>query len=120
MTKPTDDRPEDESSIPPVTLPEGGFQSRIPPYLLEGKSEAEQFILNEASKMSGFVEWAAPILVDMSMQTRRTNGRVSRLETYRDILKSWWALSGAILAIIGGVAAAVEVVEFVLAHFVGH
>jgi group I intron endonuclease len=47
-----DTRPEDHSNIPILTLPEGGFQSRIPAPFLEGKSDEEKFVYNEISKMA--------------------------------------------------------------------
>ncbi len=100
--------PEDDSEIPAITLPPGGFTSRIPPHLLAGKTESEQYMLNAVSRMDHFVEWAAPLLVDSNRQSRRTNGRVTNLEKVRD---SWKSKKGMVVMLVGGVCALVGFFE---------
>jgi hypothetical protein len=123
-----DTRPEDHSDIAPIELPINGFQSRIPPHLLEGKSESEQYILNEVSKMGHFIEWAAPLMVDSNQQQRKTNGSVkilkanvgdldlkkeiARFRKFQDMFKSWWALIGGLVILVGGIASVAQLVQF--------
>lgn len=108
-----EDKPEDSSDIAKVELPINGFSSDIPPYLLEGKSEAEQFILTEVSKMGHFIKWAAPVLVDNNLQARRSNGRLKTLEAFKAMFTSWWGFAGAVLSVIGGIAGVIAVIEFI-------
>jgi hypothetical protein len=107
-------KPEDKSDIPQIEIPAGGFQSRIPTHLLRGKSDEEQFILTEVSKMAAFIEWAAPIMSDSNLQARRTNGRLKAVEAWKAMFTSWWGFVGAILSIVGGIAGLVAVLDFAL------
>lgn len=112
---PDDPKPEDKSDIAVLALPNGGFQSRIPAHLLKDKSEEEQYIFGEVSKMASFIEWSAPIIVATHEQSRRTNGRLKGLEAWKAMFTSWWGLFGAILSIIGGLAGLVAVLQFFIA-----
>lgn len=120
--------PENLSDITKIEAPQ--FQSRIPAYLLEGKSESEQFILNEVSKMGHFCEWIAPIIISSNQEARKTNGRVKRLEAnvgdldihaevekgrdFRKMFKSWWMLVGGLFALIAALAGVVQVAAFLV------
>lgn len=112
----TSSHPEDQSEIKAAELPHQGFQSQIPDYLLAGKSEAEIYILKEVSKMSQFIEWSAPILLDNNFQARRTNGRVKGLEGWRLKLTTGWGVVAAtaafLLSVIGGITGIIEVINF--------
>jgi hypothetical protein len=110
----SDDHPEEHSDIAPIELPEGGFQSRIPPHLLEGKPESEQYILNEVSKMGHFIEWAAPILLSSNLEARKTNGKVKTLWALKELLTGYKGLVVALFAIIGAVSGVVAIVQFVM------
>lgn len=105
-------KPEESSDIPVLELPKDGFQSRIPPSLLAGKPDEEQFILNEVSKMAAFAEWAAPILVSSNLEARKTNGRVKRLEGWKNMFSSWWVLVCGIFAVIGGISSIVAILQY--------
>lgn len=107
-------KPEDLSDIPPVEVPNDGFASEVPPYLLANKSEAEQYIITSMSQMSAYIKWSAPILVESNKSIRITNGRVKSLEAWRAVFQSWWALALGGFAIIGGIAGAIEVLDFLL------
>jgi len=108
--------PENQSEIPIAEIPKNGFSSQIPAYLLDGKSEAEAYILTEVSKMSQFIEWAAPLLVDNNLQARKTNGKVKRLERWKLKLTTGWGMVvtvfGFILAVIGGIQGLVAMAEY--------
>ena len=116
---PSDDapsHPEDHSEIKAAEFPAGGFSSKIPEYLLEGKSEAETYILKEVSKMSQFIEWSGPLLLDNNLQARRTNGRVKKLEGWQLKLTTGWGMVATslafILAVIGGVEGIITLLAF--------
>ena len=107
MSDDTSSHPEERSEIPIAEIPKNGFSSQIPAYLLDGKSEAEAYILTEVSKMSHFIEWSAPLILDNNLQARKTNGRVKGLEGWRLKLTTGWgmvvAVFGFVLAVIGGI-----------------
>jgi hypothetical protein len=113
----TSSHPEDQSEIKAAEFPAGGLSSKIPEYLLEGKSEAEIYILKEVSKMSQFIEWSAPLILDNNLQARKTNGRVKGLEGWRLKLTTGWGMVltaiTAILALIGGIEGLITLATFV-------
>lgn len=108
-----DDRPEDHSDIEPISLPPNGFQSRIPAYLLEGKSDSEQYVLNEVSKMGHFIEWSAPILLSSNVEARRTNGRVKTLWALKELFTGVRGIIIGTLGFIGSLAGVFELIKLV-------
>jgi len=108
---------ENKSDIPAVELPLDGFQSRLPAYLLEGKTEAEKFLLTEMSKTTHFIEWAAPILVNSNLQSRRTNGKVAVLWGYKEVLASWKGVIATIAGLAAFVASITEIYPWLKAFF---
>lgn len=64
------------TEIPKLELPQGGFKSDIPQHLLRGKSDGEVWLLEKASKMDNFIEWAAPVLVQINQHQRKTDSTV--------------------------------------------
>jgi hypothetical protein len=108
-----------ESTYPEIKLPL--ITSDIPPHLLASMTPESKYILEQVSALGQYMRWSAPVLVAINQQTRMTNGRVISLEQTREkvtgALKSWWAIAGGIFAILGGIAAMVEIIEFVKAHW---
>jgi|GEM_PF-4725450 hypothetical protein len=87
-----------ESSFPALEPPD--LNSSIPPYLLEGSTPAMVYLLQEQSKQSRFNEWAIPALMEISQQTRKTNGRLLVVEKWKDKVTSIWGLAiGAIVVV---------------------
>lgn len=109
---------EDHSDIPPVSLPPNGFVSKIPAYLLEGKSESEQFVLNELSKMSSFVEFAGPLMVSTLNQCRRTNGKVAIMWNIKEMALGWKGLLGTIAGLAAFIASVFEIWPYVKHFFI--
>jgi hypothetical protein len=112
-----DKKPEDQSEIAELTLPITGFASKIPPYLLEGKTEAERFILTEVSKFSEFSTWAAKVMVETHLEVRKTNGRVRAIEAWKSLFTSWYGFAGAVLSVIGGIAGLIIAIQTIAIFF---
>ena len=116
MPDDTASHPEDQSEIKAAEVPPQGFQSQIPEYLLAGKSESEAYILKEVSKMSQYIEWSAPIIVDSNLSIRKTNGRVKGLEGWRLKMTTGWGMlvtvGTCLLALIGGIEGIVTLMNF--------
>lgn len=104
------DNDETESTIPALEKPE--FKSDIPPHLLANASENEKYVLEQLSMVMQYVRWSSQVEVDTNHQVRKTNGRVIKLERWKEMFSSWWALLLAILTIVGGMAGLVEVIKF--------
>lgn len=85
--------PEDNSDIPEVRIPDGGFKAEIPEFLLQDCSPKERYILEQLGALENYTKWSAPIAVDSNRSIRRTNGRVNRAEDdikqLKDQIQSW-------------------------------
>lgn len=97
---------EDESTYPEIELPT--FKSDIPAPLLAGSTEEARYILENLSMLTQYVKWSAPVLIAINEQTRKTNGRVIRLESWRAMFSNWWVLILGAATIGGGIAGLVE------------
>lgn len=117
MAEDVENHPENSSDIAPLTLPENGFQSRIPSYLLEGKTEAEQYILNEVSKMGHYIEWSSKVLMSSNLEARRTNGKVKTLWALKNLFAGYKGLVIGIFAAIAAVTGVLEIAQFIIAHW---
>jgi hypothetical protein len=101
---------EEESSYPEVKLPD--LKSDIPVHLLTDASPESKYILEQLSVLSQYAKWSAPVLVETNQQTRKTNGRLLRVEAWKGMFTSWWALLMALVALVGGVAGVIEAIRF--------
>ena len=97
---------EEESTYPEIKLPE--LKSDIPPHLLNEASEEAKYILEQLSVLSQYAKWSAPVVVEISTQTRKTNGRLIRVEKWKEMFTSWWALTAGFLAVA---AAVIEIIH---------
>lgn len=102
-------RPEDQSNIPVLTLPEGGFKSRLPEHLLAGKTESDQYMLNEMSKIGHYIEWSSQATVTLNSQLRHTNGKVKTMWALKEMLTGYKGLAVGLFAVIGAASGAVEI-----------
>lgn len=78
--------PEYDSDIPEVKIPDNGFKSDLPDFLLEGCSPKDKYMFEILGEVKHYMNWSAPIIVDSNLQVRKTNGRVNKLE---DQISSW-------------------------------
>lgn len=101
---------EEESSYPEVKVPD--FKSDIPPALLGNTPEETRYILEQLSIQSQYLRWAAPVLAEMNLQTRKTNGRLARVEAWKAMFTSWWGLLLGLFAVVGAAAGVIEVLSF--------
>ena len=113
----SDDSPkhiEDESTYSKLEIPT--FKSDIPEPLLMSASDETKYILEQLSILSQYAKWSAPVLIDSNLQSRKTNGRLMRVEAWKAMFSSWWALALGLFAVIGGIAGVVEVLNFIQSH----
>jgi hypothetical protein len=96
--------PEDDSDIPEIKLPDGGFKAELPDSLLHECSEKDRYLYESLGQMKEYIRWSAPIMVDLNKQVRRTNGRVTKSEDDIDQLtekiKSWIKFKDNVLNIV--------------------
>ena len=92
----------DESSYPQLELPE--FESTIPPHLLEGVSKETQFVMENLNIQTQYIKWLCQSAIDTNLQVRKTNGRLKKVETWKEKISSIWMVSAALLTFSGTMA----------------
>lgn len=79
---PDESTPLFKSSLPELRLPAEGFQSSLPPHLLEGADEQTRYIMNEISRNSAATEFACRAAVTHNEHLRTLNGRTGKNEKH--------------------------------------
>lgn len=97
-TIPTDSS-EDDSTYPRIELPE--FNSSIPEHLLENVSKENRFVMENLSIQTQYIKWLCQAAVDTNQQVRKTNGRLIKVENWKEKLSQWWVAAAAIFAVSG-------------------
>ena len=88
-----------ESTYPQLELPE--FESTIPSHLLTGVSRENQFVMEHINIQTQYIKWLCQAAVDTNQQVRKTNGRLKKVETWKEKLSSMWVTSAALLTFSG-------------------
>ena len=88
-----------ESTYPQLELPE--FESTIPEHLLTGVSKETQFVMENINIQTQYIKWLCQSAVDTNHQVRKTNGRLKKVETWKDKISNIWVTSAAILTFSG-------------------
>ncbi len=70
--------PPSKSSYRPIEKPD--FSPNIPPYLVDGMSDQDRFIVENLSVMSQYAKWSVETQMMVHEQVRATNGRLLRVE----------------------------------------
>jgi hypothetical protein len=109
---PDKDNIEPESTFPVLEKPE--FKSDIPPHLIKEVGESERYMLDQLSIVSQYVAWSVKAQMDTNAAVRRTNGRLIKVERWKEMLQSWWVLAGVAVSVIGGIGALTGIADFVL------
>lgn len=84
-----------ESTYPQLGLPE--FESTIPEHLLAGVSRETQFVMENINIQTQYIKWLCEAAIDTNHQVRKTNGRLKKVETWKDKVSSVWVVGGAFL-----------------------
>lgn len=88
-----------ESTYPQLELPE--FESTIPPHLLLNVPKETQFVMENINIQTQYIKWLCQSAVDTNHQVRKTNGRLKKVETWKDKISSIWVTGAAILTFGG-------------------
>lgn len=118
MPTPPDDIP--ESTYPVLVKPV--FTSQIPAPLLERASESDKYLMSQISILSQCTHWSMDVLADVNAQTRRTNGRVTRLEGQVQALQQARhdrQVNWGLVAKVGGWVGGLIVVVYYLTQIAG-
>jgi hypothetical protein len=107
---PDQDNIEPESTYPALEKPD--FKSDIPPHLVKDVGESERYILEQLSILSQYVSWSVKAQMDTNSAVRRTNGRLIKVERWKTMLQSWWALVMVVMAVLGGLGTIISVADF--------
>lgn len=90
-----------ESTYPQLELPE--FESTIPPHLLNGVSPENQFVMEHINIQTQYIKWLCEAAIDTNQQVRKTNGRLKKVESWKDKLSSLWVTVGALFTFLSTV-----------------
>ncbi len=77
-----------KSSLPELKLPPGGFQSNLPPHLLEGADEQTRYIMNEISRNTAATQFACLAAVTHNEHLRTLNGKTYKTEKVAEDLRA--------------------------------
>lgn len=101
---------ENQSTYAKIEVPD--LKSDIPEYLTKDSSEPEKYILAQLSILTQHAKWSSQVLVDVNSNVRRTNGRLIRVEAWKEMFSSWWILAGALISVVGGIVGVIEIIRF--------
>jgi hypothetical protein len=87
------------SNYPALELPE--FESSIPEHLLEGVSKDTKFIMENINIQTQYIKWLCEAAIDTNEQVRKTNGRLTKVENWKNKLTNGWTITAAIITVGG-------------------
>ena len=90
-----------DSAYPIIELPE--FYSTIPEHLLQDVSRENRFVMENLNIQTQYIKWLCESAVDTNHQVRKTNGRLKKVETWKEKLSAWWVAAAALIT-FGGTA----------------
>lgn len=85
---------EKESEFPELRIPD--YKPSIPEALFKNISPEMRELLEMTSVQTQYVRWLCEKVKDTNLQVRKTNGRLKRVEVWKDKLSNWVAVSIAI------------------------
>jgi hypothetical protein len=91
-----------ESTYPQLELPE--FESTIPSHLLHGVSRENQFVMENINIQTQYIKWLCEAAIDTNQQVRKTNGRLKKVETWKDKISSMWVTVAALFTFLSTAA----------------
>ena len=82
---------EKDSDYPPIEIPR--FVPVIPDHLLGGLSPEMRYLVEQSSIQSQSQQWLCEKMRDTNLQVRKTNGRLKKVENWKEKLTSFTSLS---------------------------
>ncbi len=110
-----DDEYTKESTYPELKAPH--FESTISPVLLSkiSNDEVTREILSQLSVISQHQEFQSDAVVNLNYQVRHTNGRLKRVEAWKEVLSSWYAMAaflvGGVIVLINTIWGIIEIIK---------
>lgn len=89
---------ERDSDYKELKLPE--YSPQIPSHLLAGLSPEMQHLFEQQSMQSQYLKWTCEAMVDTNKQVRKTNGRLKKVENWKEKLTSFGAIILAAIVIL--------------------
>lgn len=99
----------EDSTYPKIDLPD--FNSTIPEHLLHDVSRENRFVMENLNIQTQYIKWLCESAVDTNHQVRKTNGRLKKVESWKDKLSAWWVAAAALIT-FGGTASLLVVKLF--------
>lgn len=90
---------EHESAYPSLSLPH--FESEIPEHLMKDVPTEARYAMEHINIQTQYIKWLCHAVIDTNLQVRKTNGRLRRVETWKDKINNWWVVSAALITFLG-------------------
>ena len=93
---------EQESLYTELEMPE--FDSAIPEHLLKGITDENKFVMENISMQTQYIKWLCEAAINTNHQVRKTNGRLMRVEEWKNKLSNGWITGAAIFTFLGTIS----------------
>lgn len=93
-----DHQTEYSSTYPELELPH--FESTIPEHLLQDVSKETRFVMENINIQTQYIKWLCEAAIDTNHQVRKTNGRLKKVETWKDKVSNAWVIGAAAFTFI--------------------
>ena len=93
------DQHEHHSTYPQIELPE--FHSTIPEHLMRDVSQETRYVMESLNIQTQYIKWLCEAAVDTNQQVRKTNGRLKKVELWKEKLSTWWMGAAALITFCG-------------------
>lgn len=90
-----------ESDYPKLYRP--NFEPQIPEHLLNDLSPEMRHLMNEVNISRQYHEWTAEAMVNTNEQVRKTNGRLKRVEGWKDKMTHFGTLILASIVVVSSI-----------------
>ena len=97
----SEDNLNNTSNYPELKMPE--YESSIPEHLLEGVSKDTKFIMENLNIQTQYIKWLCEAAINTNEQVRKTNGRLTKVEEWKNRLTSGWSITAAAIAFTGSI-----------------
>ena len=87
-----------DSTYPEINIPE--FHSTIPEHLLHNVSMENRFVMENLNIQTQYIKWLCESAIDTNLQVRKTNGRLKKVESWKEKISSIWVAGTAVITVI--------------------
>jgi hypothetical protein len=99
------------SDYPAITVPD--FKPEIPNHLLSDLTPEMRHLIEQGSVQAQAMKWLCEKMRDTNVQIRKTNGRLKKVEAWREKLTGFTSVSITVIVVMSSVMTLIyKVIEF--------